>query len=325
MSQSPIIQVLPYTRIVGQRELKLALELAYIAPRIGGVLISGQRGTGKSTAVRAFAQMMRGQLPVTLPINATEDRVVGGWKIDELMKGKPQWQDGLLVEADRKLLYVDEVNLLDDHIVNIILDVTSTGVLVIQREGKSEEVPLAFTLVGTMNPEEGGLRPQLLDRFGLMVGVTTETELDQRREILNTVLAFDEVWSVRDRPSDSLPELLTKARAEDEAYKQKLVTAKEKFYEVKLPADVVESCVKLTKEFLVQGNRGDYVMALAARAYAALQSEKQVTLDHVRAVAAMALQHRRPEASQGNEVIWTNADSEQVASVLGLEAVLKDG
>jgi magnesium chelatase subunit I len=326
MSQSPIIQVLPYTRIVGQKELKLALELAYIAPRIGGVLISGQRGTGKSTAVRAFAQMMHGQLPVTLPINATEDRVVGGWKIDELMKGKPQWQDGLLVEADRKLLYVDEVNLLDDHIVNIILDVTSTGVLVIQREGKSEEVSLAFTLVGTMNPEEGGLRPQLLDRFGLMVGVTTETEIDKRREILNTVLEFDEVWSeLRDRPSDSLPELLTKARAKDEAYKQKLDKAKEKFYEVKLPADVVESCVKLTKEFLVQGNRGDYVMALAARAYAALQGEKQVTLDHVRSVAAMALQHRRPEASQGNEVIWTSADSEKVASVLGLKTVLKDG
>jgi len=326
MSQPSTIQVLPYTRIVGQRELKLALELAYIAPRIGGVLISGQRGTGKSTAVRAFAQMMHGQLPVTLPINATEDRVVGGWKIDELMKGKPQWQDGLLVEADRKLLYVDEVNLLDDHIVNIILDVTSTGVLVIQREGKSEEVSLAFTLVGTMNPEEGGLRPQLLDRFGLMVGVTTETEIDQRREILNTVLAFDEVWAeLRDHPSDSLPELLTKARAEDEAYKKKLVTAKEKFYEVKLPADVVESCVKLTKEFQVQGNRGDYVMALAARAYAALQGEKQVTLDHVQTVAAMALQHRCPEASQGNEVIWTSADSEKVASVLGLETVLKDG
>ena len=326
MSQPSTIQVLPYTRIVGQRELKLALELAYIAPRIGGVLISGQRGTGKSTAVRAFAQMMHGQLPVTLPINATEDRVVGGWKIDELMKGKPDWQDGLLVEADRKLLYVDEVNLLDDHIVNIILDVTSTGVLVIQREGKSEEVSLAFTLVGTMNPEEGGLRLQLLDRFGLMVGVTTETEIDKRREILNTVLAFDEVWAeLRDRPSDSLPELLTKANAEDEAYKQKLVSAKEKFYEVKLPTDVVESCVKLTKEFLVQGNRGDYVMALAARAYAALQGKKQVTQEHVRSVAAMALQHRRPEASQGNEVIWTNADSEQVASVLGLEPVLKDG
>jgi len=327
MSQSPIIQVLPYTRIVGQKDLKLALELAYIAPRIGGVLISGQRGTGKSTAVRAFAQMMHGQLPVTLPINATEDRVVGGWNIDELMKGKPDWQDGLLVEADRKgLLYVDEVNLLDDHIVNIILDVTSTGVLVIQREGKSEEVSLAFTLVGTMNPEEGGLRPQLLDRFGLMVGVTTETEIDKRREILNTVLAFDEVWAeLRDRPSDSLPELLTKARAEDEAYKQKLDKAKKKFYEVMLPDAVVESCVKLTKEFLVQGNRGDYVMALAARAYAALQGEGQVTLDHVRSVAAMALQHRLPESSQGNEVTWTSADNEKVASVLGLEPVLKDG
>ncbi|MBD2179419.1 AAA family ATPase [Pseudanabaena sp. FACHB-1998] len=320
MSQSPIIQVLPYTRIVGQKDLKLALELAYIAPRIGGVLISGQRGTGKSTAVRAFAQMMRGQLPVTLPINATEDRVVGGWKIDELMKGKPDWQDGLLVEADRKgLLYVDEVNLLDDHIVNIILDVTSTGVLVIQREGKSEEVSLAFTLVGTMNPEEGGLRPQLLDRFGLMVGVTTETELDQRREILNTVLAFDEVWSeLRDHPDVALPYLLKNAKAEDEAYKQDLLEAKSIFYEVALPNNVVESCVNLTKAFEVQGNRGDYVLALAARAYAALKGAKRATQNHVWAVAEMALQHRRPEVSQGNDVTWTSADSEKVASVLGL-------
>jgi magnesium chelatase subunit I len=128
--------ILPYSLIIGQTQLKLALELAYIAPRIGGVLLSGERGTGKSTAVRAFAQMIAEQLPVTLPINATEDRVVGGWKVNELIGGKAVWQRGLLEEADKKgMLYVDEVNLLDDHIVNIILDVTSTGVLEIQREG----------------------------------------------------------------------------------------------------------------------------------------------------------------------------------------------
>jgi magnesium chelatase subunit I len=169
-----MIQILPYALLVGQAQLKLALELAYIAPRLGGVLISGQRGTGKSTAVRAFSQMMyldengQGRLPVTLPINATEDRVVGGWNLHKLVKGELEPQIGLLEEADGGLLYVDEVNLLDDHIVNIILDVTSTGVLVVQREGKSEQKPVSLTLVGTMNPEEGGLRPQLLDRFGLM-------------------------------------------------------------------------------------------------------------------------------------------------------------
>ena len=149
MSDISVNKILPYTSIIGQKRLKLALELAYIAPRLGGVLLSGQRGTGKSTAVRAFAQMMYGNLPVTLPINATEDRVIGGWQINELMEGKAKWQEGLLQEADGELLYIDEVNLLDDHIVNIILDVTSTGVLVIQREGQSTQNKVSFTLVGT--------------------------------------------------------------------------------------------------------------------------------------------------------------------------------
>src|SRR5262245_9456393 len=131
----PRIDLLPYSAIVGQDQIKLALELAFVAPRLGGVLLSGQRGTAKSTAVRAFSVMMYGVLPVTLPINATEDWVVGGWKLDELLRSKPVEQPGLLEEAGEKgLLYVDEVNLLDDHIVNIILDVTSTGVLVVERE-----------------------------------------------------------------------------------------------------------------------------------------------------------------------------------------------
>src|SRR5216683_574163 len=153
MSESSAIHILPYTCIVGQEQLKLALELAYIAPRIGGVLISGERGTGKSTTVRAFAHMVYGGLPVTIPINATEDRVVGGWKIKELMSGNAEPQEGLLEEANGRLLYVDEVNLLDDHIVNIILDVTATGVLVVQREGQHFQKQVQFILVGTMNPE----------------------------------------------------------------------------------------------------------------------------------------------------------------------------
>ncbi len=168
MNKKSAIQILPYTLIVGQEKIKLALELAYIAPRIGGVLLSGQRGTAKSTAVRAFSMMIYDRLPVTLPINATEDRVVGGWEINQLMKGEPKWQEGLIQEAAKdKLLYIDEVNLLDDHIVNIILDVSSTGVLVVQRDGQRREEAVSFNLVGTMNPEEGGLRPQLLDRFWL--------------------------------------------------------------------------------------------------------------------------------------------------------------
>ncbi|NEQ66209.1 MAG: AAA domain-containing protein [Symploca sp. SIO2D2] len=317
MTKKPTIQILPYTLIVGQQQIKLALELAYIAPRIGGILLSGHRGTGKSTAVRAFAQMMSGSLPVTLPINATEDRVVGGWRIDELMKSKPVPQPGLLEEADGGLLYIDEVNLLDDHIINIILDVTSTGVLVVQREGQSEQKPVSFTLVGTMNPEEGGLRPQLLDRFGLMVSVTTETKEAERTLILQTVLEFDEAVSQLKAGESSA--YIEEAREKDSKRRALLEKARQNFYTVKLPINVAGNCVKLAKDFEAEGNRGDYIIALAARAYAALQGKKQVTNQHVAAVARLALQHRRPEVLQSNQMSWSDDDEEKVRKILSSE------
>lgn len=315
------IQILPYSRIVGQEQLKLALELAYTAPRLGGVLLSGQRGTGKSTAVRAFAQMMyEGKLPVTLPINATEDRVIGGWKIDELMiNSKPVRQEGLLEEAGRAgMLYIDEVNLLDDHIVNIILDVISTGVLVAQREAQNmEEKQLSFTLVGTMNPEEGGLRPQLLDRFGLMVSVKAEKEQEKRLKILQTVLDFDEALFESRIASSS--EFLTEAQIDNQEKKKSIERARQDFYSVKVPRRAAESCVTLTQTFNAEGNRGDYILALAARAYAALQGEKQVANKHIAAVACMVLQHRRLEAVQNNQMLWKEQDDEMVRVTLKLQ------
>jgi magnesium chelatase subunit I len=319
-----MIQILPYSLLVGQAQLKLALELAYVALRLGGVLISGQRGTGKSTAVRAFSQMMYldkeglGRLPVTLPINATEDRVVGGWDLHKLVKGELEPQMGLLEEADGGLLYVDEVNLLDDHIVNIILDVTSTGVLVVQREGKSEQKPVSLTLVGTMNPEEGGLRPQLLDRFGLMVSVGAETDKDLRLKILQTVIDFDEALaqSPGDQPSDYVKEAIAKTQQ----YRTKLEKARASFYDVKVPRKAAESCVELAQKFNAEGNRGDYMIALAARACAALEGKEQVTNQHIQAVARLALQHRRPEVQQSNEIPWTDADERLIVSVLGGDA-----
>lgn len=187
--------ILPYSFLVGQEDLKLALELAYVAPRIDGVLISGERGTAKSTAVRAFAQMVYGKMPVTLPLNATDDRVLGGWRVDKMMEGTPEEQMGLLEKASGGMLYVDEVNLLDDHIVNIILDAASTGVLTVQREAIDKERRVEFALIGTMNPEEGGLRPQLLDRFGLHVIVSAEQDPQKRAEILRVVLKMDEARS----------------------------------------------------------------------------------------------------------------------------------
>jgi len=272
--------VLPYTRLVGQQQLKTALELTYITPRIGGVLISGERGTAKSTAVRAFALMVYGELPVTLPINATGDRVLGGWQIDDLLRGEAKRQPGLLEDAGKKgMLYVDEINLLDDHIVNIILDVSSTGILTVQREGLDQELPVHFSLIGTMNPEEGGLRPQLLDRFGLMVDVGVEADVAVRAEILRTVLTLDEALT---QPAS---EFLKRGREEGKALKQRLDAARDRLYDVKVGRDIAALCAAMAARFQSAGHRGDIVMALAARALAAHAEAQVVAPTHVARVA----------------------------------------
>lgn len=307
MPASNKIPILPYGKVVGQDELKMALEVVYIAgPRIGGVLISGHRGTGKSTTVRAFAQMMYDSLPVTLPINATEDRVVGSYFVDKLLQGEDDWQDGLLVQANDKILYIDEVNLLDDHIVNIILDTAATGKLSIQRQGRDEETDTRFLLVGTMNPEEGHLRPQLRDRFGLMAQVTTKKE--HRGDILKTVLDFDTALA---QHSEEKPhEFIANGRSADAKLKDKLEAAQANLYDVIVPDEVAQQCIKLAEAFEAVGHRGDYVMALAARALAARNGTKTVTLDHVRQVAPLALAHRRPRREE-----WTAEDDQQLATL----------
>jgi magnesium chelatase subunit I len=294
--------VLPYSRIVGQKDVKRALELSYIAPGIGGVLISGERGTAKSTAVRAFSLMMYGELPVTLPINATDDRIIGGWRLDELMRGTPVKQPGLLEEAGRRgMLYIDEVNLLDDHLVNIILDVASTGVLTIQREAIDEKKEIRFSLIGTMNPEEGWLRPQLLDRFGLMVQVSGVSDPGDRQLILSYVLEMDEARF------SSGSDFLVKAREEDVEHRRELEAARDRLYEVTVNSGVAHLCAEVAQQFQVQGHRGDVVLALAARALAALEGAAGVGPSHVIAVAPMALRHRRTaDLGAGND--WTDQD-----------------
>ncbi|SRR5579883_3105260 len=308
--------ILPYTSIVGQEKLKLALELAYIAPRIGGVLISGQRGTAKSTTVRAFACMVYQDLPVTIPINATEDRVIGGWQVQKLIEGKTEKLRGLIEEAQNRLLYIDEVNLLDDHIVNILLDVTSTGKLVIQRDGLDEQLDIRLTLVGTMNPEEGGLRPQLLDRFGLMVDVTTIQDLETRRDILQTVLQFD--LALQQEEATGQPAaFIEEGQKHVQQYSQELQRARERYPHVAQTLEVANACVRLADGFAVEGHRADYLLAVAAAAYAARYDEPATTLEGLRAVAELVLRHRLTEASDLSTVEWSTEHMTLMDEILG--------
>jgi magnesium chelatase subunit I len=302
------LTVMPYSMVVGQNTAKMALELAFIAPRIGGVLLSGQRGTAKSTIVRAFGQMVYGRIPVTLPINATEDRVVGDWKIEGLLRGEQDWQPGLLEEAHLSVLYIDEVNLLDDHIVNLILDVTSTNILVIEREGRNEQKLIKFTLVGTMNPSEGLLRPQLVDRFGLMAEISAENSEDSRVQILETVLGYDEAVATETSGGKGVAlDSLNRARRQDSDRRDLLERARQRVHEVALPNKVKSICTKLG-QLSTEGHRADYLFALAARALAARDDQSAASVDHLVQVAQLILQHRRPSS-------WSAADSERVKRI----------
>jgi magnesium chelatase subunit I len=305
--------VLPYSAVVGQEAVKRALEVAFVVRGAAGVLLTGQRGTAKSTVVRGFAQMAYGELPVTLPINATDDRVVGGWSMTDLMQGKAIFSRGLVEEAAEKgMLYVDEVNLLDDHIVNLLLDVSSTGVLSVQRDMLDHHASVAFNLVGTMNPEEGGLRPQLLDRFSLMVDVQSINDARRRRQILDAVLAFD-LARAADRPTRWLRSRLS----EDARRCEVLLAARERFETVDVPAPVRQLCARLGEGLELAGHRGEYVTVIAARALAAIDGVPEASRDHVLAAAPMALAHRTQQALDGGNVRWTEDQQARLEDIVG--------
>lgn len=314
-------QTFPFSAIVGQETLKLALLLNAIDPRVGGVLIRGEKGTAKSTAVRALAKVLpqmdavegcryacdpaepatwcdecrerreAGPLPKTqivprmvdLPVSATEDRLVGTLDFEAALKeGVRAFHPGLLASANRGILYVDEVNLLDDHLVDTLLDAAAMGVNTVEREGISVVHPARFILVGTMNPEEGEIRPQLLDRFGLCVEVEAVREPEARVEIVRRRHAFEEdAGAFARRWADSEDELRTT-----------LKHARLRVPSVKVSDEVLYAIADLSIRAGVDGHRADSVMARAAAAHAALEGRSETTLVDVERVAMLVLAHR---------------------------------
>ena len=273
----------PFTAIVRQDETKLALLLCAVNPRIGGVVLSGEKGTAKSTVVRGLAELLPSQVMRTLALGATEDRLVGGLDLEAtLTSGRPVLQPGLLSEVDGGVLYVDEVNLLDDHLVDLVIDACA-GTFRGEREGLTATLASRFVLVGTMNPEEGALRPQLLDRFGLCVEVHGESDPDTRAEIIRRRLDHDADPSgfARRWQDDQERQAAAIGRA------QRIVD------QIALNRTVTELIGSLCRHNHVAGHRADIVMAEATRAHAALAGRGIATEDDVLAVSEMVLRHRR--------------------------------
>jgi len=360
--------VFPFTAIVGQAEMKLALLLNVIDPKIGGVMIMGDRGTGKSTTIRALADLLpeidvvagdpfnshptdpdlmsdvvRQQLQtvadngnhqsdsplkviqqkvqmVDLPLGATEDRVCGTIDIEKaLSEGVKAFEPGLLARANRGILYVDEVNLLDDHLVDVLLDSAASGWNTVEREGISIRHPARFVLVGSGNPEEGELRPQLLDRFGMHAEIRTVKEPALRVQIVEQRSAFDQ----------NPKEFLEHHQSEQDALQQRLIGAQETLKSVTITYDFRVQISQVCAELDVDGLRGDIVTNRAAKAIAAFEGRTEVTSDDIRRVVTLCLRHRLRKdplesidsgykvAKVFNEVFGLDAAESPIASVNG--------
>lgn len=314
--------IYPFTAIVGQEQMKKALILNVINPLLGGVLIRGEKGTAKSTAVRALAEMLpvrkqveacsfacdpndtsslcdecrdiyqRGEnfktidgkmKVVDLPVSATEDRVVGTLDIEHaIKKGEKKFEPGILAQANRNILYVDEVNLLEDHIVDVLLDSAAMGVNTIEREGVSFSHPSAFILVGTMNPEEGDLRPQLLDRFGMVVDVVGERNPDMRVQVIKNRLAFENDPRAFGESCEE----------EQQALREQIERAKLILNEVKVSDNILEIAAKISIEMNVDGHRADISMIKTAMTIGAFNGRNHVILEDITEAAQLVLPHR---------------------------------
>lgn len=271
----------PFSAVVGHDDVKLALLLNVLDPRIGGLLLRGEKGSAKSTLARGVAALLPEGAPfVDLPVGATEDRVVGSLDLQAALSGgAARLRPGLLAAADGGVLYVDEVNLLPDHLVDVLLDVAASGVNRVEREGVSASHPSRFVLIGSMNPEEGDLRPQLLDRFGLAVDVATSTDAGERAEAVRRRLAFD-------HDSDAFAAAWA---GDEEVLRQRLARADS----AALSDEIVRTISSLCASVGAEGLRADLVICRAATALASWDGRCEVTVDDVRRVAPLALAHRR--------------------------------
>ncbi|MCU1727342.1 AAA family ATPase [Pseudomonas sp. 7P_10.2_Bac1] len=276
----------PLSAVVGADPLKLALCLTAIDPKIGGVLIEGPRGMAKSTLARGLADVLAGGPFVTLPLGATEERLVGTLDLDAALgQGKAQFSPGVLAKADGGVLYVDEVNLLADHLVDVLLDVAASGTNVVERDGISHRHAARFVLIGTMNPEEGELRPQLLDRFGLNVAMSGQPQPAERGEIIRRRLGFD-----------SDPQgFCAQWEPAQEALRQRCQQARSRLPQIALDDDSLAVIAERCFAAGVDGLRADLVWLRAARAHAAWRGAGAISLEDIDAVAEFALRHRRRE------------------------------
>nr|YP_010208612.1 Mg chelatase subunit e [Pseudo-nitzschia simulans]UBA15905.1 Mg chelatase subunit e [Pseudo-nitzschia sp.] len=322
-SKDFVTPVFPFTAIVGQDEMKLALQLNVIDPKIGGVLIMGDRGTGKSTTIRAIADLLpeievvaddpfnshptnlelmssevKSQIQgdssdiatdfikipmIDLPLGATEDRVCGTIDIEKaLTEGVKAFEPGLLAKANRGILYVDEVNLLDDHLVDILLDSAASGWNTVEREGISIRHPARFVLVGSGNPEEGELRPQLLDRFGMQAEIRTVKDPTLRVKVVEERTSFDQtpmVW-------------IDKYEEQQQELRDRIVSAQQLLPSVQIDYDLRIKISEVCSRLDVDGLRGDIVTTRAAQAHAAYDNRDKVTVDDIAAIIVLCLRHR---------------------------------
>jgi magnesium chelatase subunit I len=299
----------PFAAIIGQEEMKLALQLNVIDPKIGGVMIMGDRGTGKSTTIRALADLLpditiikndpfntdpKGldkeyeteniKIPmVELPLGATEDRVCGTINLKEVLSGgSSTFEPGLLARANRGLLYVDEINLLDDHLVDVLLDSAASGWNTVEREGISIKHPAKFILIGSGNPEEGELRPQLLDRFGMHAEIRTIRDPNLRVKIVEERISFDQ----------SPQTWFEKYENEQINIQNRIVTAQKLLNQVKISKEFQLKISQICSELEIEGLRGDIVSTRAAKALTSFENRTEVTLDDIKRTITLCLRHR---------------------------------